>query len=103
MDFLTQACNQQFVPLLSIEILRTGGDGEEVPIYQTLGSVLSLQKLALGLQCTVYRDSDGPNDPVLMLGPFGDEKEQEDMRAATPGVFINAAIDEALHTQNLEK
>ncbi|KAF1959356.1 hypothetical protein CC80DRAFT_533512 [Byssothecium circinans] len=81
---------------LGIEMLRTGGDKEELRIYRTLGAIRSLEKLTLELQCTAYRHPDGPDDPVLMLMPFGGEEDQEEMRASIRDVLINAAIDEIL-------
>lgn len=81
---------------LSIEILRTSGDHIEVETYRTLGSMRSLQTLSLTLQCTDYRYSDGPDDPVLLMLPSDDKEDQEAMATTIRQVFINAAIDESL-------
>lgn len=81
---------------LSIEVLRSGGDRIEVTVYQTLGSMQNLESLSLMLQCTDYRQGDGPDDPVLLTMPSDDTEDQETMAIAIRQVFVNAAVDESL-------
>ena len=57
--------------------------------------MLSLQKLTLELQYAIYLYSVTER-PSSYAWAFWERKEQEDMRAATREVSINAAIDEGL-------
>lgn len=81
---------------LSIEMLRSAGDGVEVRIYQTLGSMRYLESLSLMLKCTGYREDDGPDAPCILMSPSNDEEDKVAMAIAMRQVLINAAVDESL-------
>jgi hypothetical protein len=81
---------------LSIEILRSAGDCVEVEVYRTLGSMRNLQSLSLKLECTDYREADGPDDCAPFCLPSEDNEDQEAMAIALRQVFVNAAVDRSL-------
>ena len=81
---------------LSIEILRSAGDHVEVEVYRTLGSMRNLQSLSLKLECTDYREADGPDDCAPFPLPSEEKEDQEAMAIAMRQVFINAAVDRNL-------
>jgi hypothetical protein len=81
---------------LSIEIFRSAGDHVEIEVYRTLGSMRNLQSLALKLECTDYREADGPDDCAPFSLPSEDKEDQEAMAIAMRQVFVNAAVDRSL-------
>ena len=81
---------------LSIEMLRSAGDHVEVGVYRTLGSMRNLETLALKLECTDYREADGPDACAPFPLPSEEKEDQEAMAIAMRQVFINAAVDRSL-------
>jgi hypothetical protein len=81
---------------LSIEILRSAGDCVEVEVYQTLGSMRNLKSLSLKLECTDYRETDGPEDFAPFCLPSEEKEDQAAMATAMRKVFVNAAVDRSL-------
>jgi hypothetical protein len=74
---------------LTIEIIRTSGDQEEMAKYRTLGSMPKLKKLKLNLQCTALCHTWPP--PGSTSSP-----PTEALVVEMRKVLINSALDEKL-------